>query len=137
MIVLLDTCALIWLANGDFMAPASVAAIDEATAEEGVLVSPVSGWEIGLLASSKKGLIRFDPTPQEWLSAFLSRPGVHLAPFTADMGLEASFLPGQLHSDPGDRLLITTARHLDALMITRDHRILEYGKAGFLRVLSC
>lgn len=47
--VLLDTCAVIWLANGDPMAASAMAAIVHAGLTGGVLVSPVSAWEIGML----------------------------------------------------------------------------------------
>lgn len=48
--VLLDTCAVIWLANGDRMEAASMAAILHACRADGTFVSPVSAWEIGMLS---------------------------------------------------------------------------------------
>ena len=46
--LLLDTCALIWFANGERMSSESINAIEEAALGNGVFVSPVSAWEIGL-----------------------------------------------------------------------------------------
>ena len=43
--LLLDTCAVIWLANADPMAKAAVDAIFYAARREGVFVSPISAWE--------------------------------------------------------------------------------------------
>jgi PIN domain nuclease of toxin-antitoxin system len=135
--VLLDTCALIWLANGDPMRPDSIALIEQAGRRGELLVSPVSAWEIGLLATSRKASIQFLPSPQEWLDALLARPGIRVTPLSAEAALGASYLPGELHGDPGDRLLVSTARVLGATLITRDGRILEYGRAGFVQVLAC
>jgi PIN domain nuclease of toxin-antitoxin system len=63
--LLLDTCALIWLANGERMSSESINAIEQAALNNGVLVSPVSAWEIGLLASSKKAPVQFSPSAQQ------------------------------------------------------------------------
>ena len=49
--VLLDTCAAIWLMNGDPISAESRAAIAAAQTENlGIYVSPVTAWEIATLA---------------------------------------------------------------------------------------
>jgi len=53
--VLLDTCAVIWLANGDPMVPAALAAVEHARRPQGVFVSPISAWEVGLLSRPRPG----------------------------------------------------------------------------------
>ena len=53
--VLLDTCAAIWLMNGDPMSQESRAAISVALAQNlGVFVSPISAWEIGTLTARNR-----------------------------------------------------------------------------------
>jgi PIN domain nuclease of toxin-antitoxin system len=46
-------------------------------------------------------------------------------------------LPGELHGDPGDRLIVATARHLGAPIITRDQKILGYAQTGFVDAMPC
>ncbi|HEY0423571.1 MAG TPA: hypothetical protein VGC82_09645 [Rhodopila sp.] len=46
-------------------------------------------------------------------------------------------LPGAFHADPGDRLIIATARHLGTPIVTGDRKILAYAEAGFVRVIPC
>lgn len=48
--VLLDTCAVIWLANGDPLQNRADSKIIHAALADGVFVSPVSAWEIGMLS---------------------------------------------------------------------------------------
>ena len=50
MIILLDTCAALWIMENDWLRPEAVAAIDEAYDRgEKVRVSPITGWEIGIV----------------------------------------------------------------------------------------
>ncbi len=39
-----------------------------------------------------------------------------------------STLPAWKHADPADRLIVATARHLNALLVTRDGAILDYAE---------
>jgi PIN domain nuclease of toxin-antitoxin system len=56
---------------------------------------------------------------------------------TPDIAIDSSFLPGNLHGDPGDRLIVATARHLEAPVVTRDRNIIAYARAGHVRVIPC
>ena len=47
------------------------------------------------------------------------------------------YLPGRIHSDPMDRLLVETARRLDLTLVTSDRAILAYGALGHVKTLAC
>ena len=131
---------MIWLANGDRMVSAALGAISAAGAVRGIHVSPVSAWEIGLLGRAKPGrtsMLRFSPDPKAWFTRFLGGPGIVQAALTADIAIDASYLPGSLHGDPGDRLIVATARHLGVPVVTRDRRIIAYARAGFVTIVPC
>ncbi len=127
-----------WVA-GNF--PISEAASDtmrSALLGPGVFVSPVSAWEISLLASKKRlGALGTQTDAQLWFDTFATRRGVHSAPLTAAIGIAAAFLPGYGHRDPADRFLIATAREMDLALITRDQKILDYAEAGHVRCIPC
>lgn len=135
--LLLDTCALIFIADGKAIDQTARQEIKQASLGNGVLVSPVSAWEIGLLAAKKA--IAFLPDPKAWVRSFLAYPGVRLTPLTPEITIDSSLLPApqQLHADPADRLLIATARALDVPIVTRDRRILNYAQTGFLKAIRC
>lgn len=138
--VLLDTCAVIWLANGDPIPPKAVARIVAAGLASGIFVSPASAWEIGLLARPRSGRVampQFLPDPKSWFARFLAGPGIRLADFTPDIAVDASWLPGDLHGDPGDRMIIATARQMRVPIVTRDSRIGAYAAAGHVEVILC
>lgn len=134
--LLLDTHAAVWLYEGLRMRREALDALEAARSEGGVLVSPVSAWELGILVS--KDRIRLSLRPSAWMKRFLDQPGVRLAPLTVEAAAEAAFLPQPFHGDPADRLLVATARELGVPLVTRDSRILEYAStSGSLRVVRC
>lgn len=138
--VLLDTCALIWLANGDAIADAARDAIIAAGIDGAIHVSPASAWEIGMLSRSRPGRdapLQFLPDPKTWFTRLMAGPGIRDAPITPDIVIDASYLPGEPHGDPGDRLIIATARHLGVPIVTRDRKIIAYAEAGFVNVVAC
>jgi PIN domain nuclease of toxin-antitoxin system len=135
--VVLDTCAMIWLFEQQPMTPESLETIRRAAQADGVLVSPVSDWELGLLGSRRANRTRFQPSPWIWFDDVLGLAGVRLTALAPHAAIEAAFLPGGIHADPADRLLIATARDLQAPLVTRDARILAYAAKGHLDVVPC
>ena len=51
--------------------------------------------------------------------------------------IESTALPGAIHKDPMDRILVASARLLDMILVTRDEPILAYGREGHVRTLAC
>ena len=82
-----------------------------------------------------KGRLTLDRDVGEWVEAALSLPGVGLVALEPDIAVAASRLPGELHGDPADRLIVASARHVGALVITEDRLILDYAAAGHVRAM--
>ena len=76
-VYLLDTCAVIWIANGDPLREPAASALREAYADGGGLaVSPMSAWEIAMLVAKSK--IALSLAPEVWFDRVLALPGVAL-----------------------------------------------------------
>lgn len=133
--VLLDTCAAIWLMNGDFMTPESREAIASAQASGQVAVSPISAWEIGTLVSRGRLVLTLSPTA--WFGTLLSLPGVSLAPMNVDVLMSSAALPGSPPRDPADRIIAATAREFGHVIITRDGELLPYAQARHIDAIAC
>jgi PIN domain nuclease of toxin-antitoxin system len=133
--LLLDTHVWLWYAEGvtERLRPASVKKLDAARRSDGLIVSAVSVWEIGMHAA--RGRIQLAVPLRDWVDKALGVPGIRLAPLDAAVAAESTLLPGEPQGDPADRFLIATARLLGVTLATRDERILEYAKQGFLRVV--
>lgn len=133
--VLLDTHVLIWLLNGDStLAPSAMTVIEQAAREGTILVSAITPWEIAMLVA--KGRLTLTRDVQEWVDEALRQPGVVLAPLDPTIAIASTRLPGAIHGDPADRLIVATARHHDALLVTADERLLAYGAADHVAVLN-
>ncbi|MDP2760145.1 MAG: type II toxin-antitoxin system VapC family toxin [Sideroxyarcus sp.] len=134
--LLLDTHVWLWFALGDASRLAApVRKKIEAAAHGGKLVvSAISIWEIGMLEA--KGRIVLGTPCEKWITAALELPGLRLIGLEPEIAVASSRLPGEIHGDPADRMLAATARARDAMLATADERLLEYGKAGFMRVLD-
>ena len=132
--VLLDTHALVWLVVGDARRRLAVRRRIEAAAQEQQLwVSAITPWEIGMLVA--KGRLVLDRDVMEWLRAALALPGIRVAPLEPALAVVSTRLPGELHGDPADRLIVATARHLGATLVTADTALLAYGRLGHVGVL--
>lgn len=134
--LLLDTCAVIWIANGEPIAPKADETIQEAL-HAGVLVfvSPITAWEIGLLVA--RGRVRLNISPQLWFDRMMAAPGIALANMSPAVLVASSFLPGNPPRDPADRIIAATAREFGYRLVTRDQLLLAYGEEGHLQVISC
>jgi len=132
--LLLDTHIWLWYAEGvtGRLRPASIRKLDEARKGDGLVVSAISFWEIGMHAA--RGRIQLAVPLRDWVEKALSVPGIRLAPLDAAVAAESTLLPGEPPGDPADRFLMATARTHGVVLATRDSRILEYAKRGFLRV---
>ena len=136
--VLLDTCAILWLAAGVELAVSANRVVQRAASDGHVYVSAASVWEIGLQVA--KGRVRFADAftgADGWMQAFMARPGVKDVPLTAAIALASAFLPDLDHRDPADRFLIATARTLAVPIVTRDRFILDYGRRGHVQCIPC
>ena len=134
--LLLDTCAAIWLAEAESFAKEATRVLEEAYDEgAGVYVSPITAWEMGLLAA--RGRVSLLMTPQRWFERLLEAPGLRLSEMTPNVLIASSFLPGKLPGDPADRIIAATAREYGYKLVTRDRPLLEYAKQGHIHAIPC
>ena len=133
--VLLDTCAVLWLANGDKLRAGAERAIRSAQSVNAAFVSPITAWEIGTKVA--EGRLGLDLGPVEWFESFIGLPGVQLAHLTPRLLIASTMLPGHPPADPADRIIIATAREVSAPIVTRDRQILPYAAAGHVAALPC
>lgn len=133
---LIDTCAVIWIAEEQQIDEEAREAIDRALGDgRGLCISPITAWEIGLL--SRRGRLSAAVSPQALFDRVARLEGVLLQPLTPAILIDSSFLPGDFHNDPADRIIVATARALELTLVTRDREILSYARQGHVLAMRC
>lgn len=128
----MDTHVLAWLLSGSARLGAQARPfLQQAAQDNALLVSAITPWEIAMLVSKER--LTLDRDVGEWVAAALALPGIRLAPLSPEIAVTSTRLPGPIHADPADRILVATARHVDAVLVTEDQRLLDYGAAGHLK----
>lgn len=130
--LVLDTHAWVWwLSKPEKLSRKQRSAIDRARKRGGdtLLLSVISGWEVALLVQG--GRLRLPVQLEVWLEQAMSIPGLEIAQLTVPIIAGASRLTGL--RDPADMLIVATALHHGAPLITNDGRIEE---SGLVQVIS-
>ncbi|CAN5915730.1 type II toxin-antitoxin system VapC family toxin [soil metagenome] len=117
--LLLDTCALIALANGP-LPPAFAQAFGLATQ---AFIPPVSAWEVTI--KYKAGKLRLPKLPLTWFRSLCELYHLTELPLDTSIFCAAADLP-LIHCDPFDRVLIATAQTHQLTLITSDQIIPTY-----------
>jgi PIN domain nuclease of toxin-antitoxin system len=130
--LLLDTHAWVWWATRpDRLSRTQRAAIERALrrAGEPLLVSIISCWEVALLCQHRR--IRFTIPLETWLDQATTVPGLQVVPLSLSIIVSACRLAGL--RDPADMLIVATAQHRGAQLVTSDTRL---EKADVVSVVS-
>ena len=122
--MILDTCALLWLASGDKkLSRFALKKINEAPA---VYVSAMSGFEVAIKVT--KGKLKLPHPRRPWFERVAEHHGLTILPLELDVCMAAAELP-RIHDDPCDRFIIATAKLHDLTVVTADEQFEKYGVA--------
>ena len=129
--LLLDTCALLWVANGTEIAAEARTALGRRSLQ----VSPISAWEVANLV--RKSRIGLTVPVASWFRQTTEKMAAAMPQLTVEILTGSCNLPGSPPADPADRIIIATAREGDLTVLTRDKVILDYSRAGHVRTMVC
>jgi len=133
--LLLDTHVLVWsLEEGPRLGASTKKELNEAARQNRIAISAITPWEIALLVS--KDRLQLGVDVMVWVRDALAIPGVRLVPLDPEIAVASTRLPFEMHADPADRILVATARHIGATLVTADRALLELSLLGNLRVLD-
>jgi PIN domain nuclease of toxin-antitoxin system len=128
-LLLLDTHTLIWsIKDGPKLGSRSKESIRIAGNMGCAFVSAITPWEIALLVS--KGRLALQADVSKWIRDALVIPGLTLVPLEPEIAVASTRPPFEMHADPADRILVATARHLGATLVTADAALLELARQG-------
>ncbi len=120
--ILLDTCALLWL-NTDRSAFTAKALNAMKRNSDGMAFSPVSVMEVAIKVG--KGKLELPLPTAEWFERLVETYSLIQIPLSFQIACEVTNLPA-LHSDPFDRMILATARLNHLSVVTSDSAFCDY-----------
>jgi PIN domain nuclease of toxin-antitoxin system len=134
-LLLLDTHTLVWsVEDSPRLGVDAKLEINLGARENRIMISAITPWEIALLVS--KGRLKLSAEIMVWLRDALGKPGVRLIPLEPEIAVASTRLPWEMHADPADRILVATARHLGATLVTADGALLKLAANGHFAALD-
>jgi len=125
-VIVLDTHALLWWANGERaqLSAAAASAIDAEMDGGQILVSSMSAWELAMLV--ERGRVALSMDIESWLDTLSRIDAVQIVPVDSEIAVKSVQLPGDFHKDPADRIIVATARKFAAPLVSADEKIRAY-----------
>ena len=119
--LLLDTHIWLWsLAEPAKLSRRVRAAVTRA--ENELWVSPISAWELLVLA--ERGRVKLDSAPRTWVHEALSHTPAQEAVLTFEVAVRSREIM-LAHPDPADRFLVATALVYGLTLVTADDTLIE------------
>jgi PIN domain nuclease of toxin-antitoxin system len=125
-VTLLDTHVwLWWLSDPELLSPAAGVAIEAAAAEHAIAISAISCWEVAMLVD--RGRLVLDRSVDAFVRGTEALPFVHMVDIDPRIAVASTRL-SLPHRDPADRMIVATARLLDAQLVTNDAALREHAQ---------
>jgi len=124
-LIVLDTHAWIWWVNNpEQVSKNALKEIDLAIDRQEIYISSISCWEVAILV--RKGRLELALPVKDWVARSEALPFVQFVPLDNQIALRSNQLPGDLHEDPADRIIVATALTLGSPLISKDQKIRDY-----------
>lgn len=122
MLLLLDTCAFLWIVGGDatLSARSREAFVNP---ENEVFLSAASAWEIAV--KHRLGRLPLPEAPALFVPVQRAAHGIEALPIDEESALHVAKL-SDLHRDPFDRMLVAQAIVGGLVLVTPDDAIRQY-----------
>jgi PIN domain nuclease of toxin-antitoxin system len=124
-LIVLDTHIWVWWVS----APEQLSAtarneIDQARQRGEICISSISAWEVALLV--RKGRLELTLPVDDWIAKSEALPFIRFVPLDNRIAFRSNALPGDLHEDPADRIIVATSLTLGTPLVSRDTKIRDY-----------
>lgn len=123
--MLLDTHALIWWTLDPAMLSRRAKKACERIQEEGVCLSSISIWEIGIKIKNKK--LNIGISLEEYLGMLRTMNTVEIIPVDENIWIESINLDWE-NRDPADRVIVATAKIRGLSILSKDEKIRKFYK---------
>ncbi|MHA6721975.1 type II toxin-antitoxin system VapC family toxin [Sphingomonas sp. RS2018] len=132
--IVLDTHVLIWFIEADDrLGDRARERIERTATETGISIPAICAWEIALI--ERRDVLPFTGGSLAWFRRVLTLPNFAVVPLEPEIAVDSVGLDWS-HKDPADRIIVATARHLRAPLLTVDRKILDFAVAGHVQAID-
>ena len=123
-VYLLDTCAVIWIANREALREPAASALEDAPAHGGgVFVSPITAWEIAMLVARKR--LEIEETFSSFINLYLQSRTITVQPISSEIAELSVSFGREINNDPADRIIAATTILTGAKLVTADDNLIN------------
>ncbi len=122
---LLDTHTWIWWnMSPQKLSKKVLSIISQPDSFDEIFLSAISIWEFCKLLEKKKLAVSLNP--EEWIEQALEISKLRLIHLTPAISYRSTVLPSPFHNDSADQIIAASARQENAVILSKDSRILNY-----------
>jgi PIN domain nuclease of toxin-antitoxin system len=124
-VIILDTHVWVWwVSSSQSLSPKARAIVDQNIDEGGICVSSISAWEVALLVDRRR--LELTMQVEDWIAKSEALPFLRFVGVDNQIAVRSVRLPGDLHDDPADRMIVATAQILGVPLVTKDENLHTY-----------
>ena len=117
----LDTCAWIWISTGDKIITPG---IQKTLQKSDWHIAAISVWEVSKL--QQKDRLQLDRPLSTWVHESLKQHNIGLLPLSAETSILSTRFKNSSTKDPADLMILATALHHHATLVTADKKLISY-----------
>ncbi len=123
-VIVLDTCAIIWDAlNADRLTTKAKRAMRAAEADNELMISDISIWEIAMLVARKR--LEIEETVSSFINLHLQSRTITVQPISSEIAELSVSLGRGINNDPADRIIAATTILTGAKLVTADDNLIH------------
>ena len=124
IVILMDTCAIIWDAlDPSKLSNKATSSIEKADKNNALIISDISIWEISMLIKKKR--LEVNSTATTFINLFLQSRNISIQSILPEIAELSVNFDNTINSDPADRIIAATSIIYNAALVTSDKNLLE------------
>lgn len=134
--IVIDTHILIWAITDEHhkFSPKMIKLMDQASRKGELFVSEFTYLEVAMLLA--KGRLEFIGSLQDYLEEIEFGLFCKTQKLNVKIIAESVAFDKAINSDPADRIILATAKFLNATLVTADKNMIKYGKKNGVKVIA-
>ena len=123
-VIVLDTCAIVWDAlRADRLTTKAKQTLKAAEADNELVISDISIWEIAMLVSRKR--LEIEETAASFINLYLQYRTITVQPISSEIAELSVSFGQEINNDPADRIIAATTILTGAKLVTADANLIN------------